>query len=164
MNKITLILCSIFALTIPITGCVAPQVAIQQEVLQTSRVLPYSKDKVWETVLRNSAEKGLVVKVLDKESGLITFEVTNLALGYSNRGQENYFYVPQIFLGIWNGAKIQSTVIINKIDENNTKIEVIHNYSAFENNVTKSWHTVRTTGKAENKFIDDISLDLIISN
>jgi hypothetical protein len=164
MTKIPLILCTLFAFAIPITGCVAPQVAVQQEILPTSRILPYSKDKVWETVLRAVQKKNLIVKVLDKESGLIIFEASGLALGYANRGQENYFYTPQIFLGVWNGAQVRPTVIVRKIDANQTSIEVINNYSAFESNVTKSWHTVKTNGKAESKFIDDISLDLIINN
>ena len=43
MTKIPLILCTLFAFAIPITGCVAPQVAVQQEILPEEKGISISK-------------------------------------------------------------------------------------------------------------------------
>ena len=74
------------------SGC-AMQPVVQTPPLETSRILPYSKDKVWASTVKVVSQK-LPIQVIEKDSGLISTQTAQLPLGYGNSGSQNYFYQP----------------------------------------------------------------------
>ncbi|NDW98377.1 hypothetical protein, partial [Acinetobacter baumannii] len=53
-----------------VVGC-ATQPVVPVQPLETSRVLPYSKDKVWASTVKVISQK-LPIQVIEKDSGLIS--------------------------------------------------------------------------------------------
>jgi hypothetical protein len=160
MNKffaLTTILLVLFS-----TGC-ATQPVMQTAPMETSRVLPYPKDKVWASTVKIVSQK-LPIQVIEKDSGLISTQTAQLPMGFNNTGYQNYFYQPNVFLGTWGGANIRLNVIVNPESSTSTNIKLDATYQALETNVTKSWIAARSNGQAENKIIDEIEQDLKNSN
>lgn len=149
--------------TLFVSGCATQAVTQQAPPLDTSRVLPYSKDKVWASTVKVISQK-LPIQVIEKDSGLISTQTAQLPIGYNNSGSQNYFYQPNIFLSTWGGANVRLNVIVNAESASSTSIKLDATYQALETNVTKSWVTARSNGQAENRFIDEIEQDLINSN
>ncbi|MBF9263102.1 hypothetical protein I0P11_18735 [Acinetobacter baumannii] len=145
-----------------LSGCATQQVA-QIAPLETSRTLPYSKDKVWASTVKIVSQK-LPIQVIEKDSGLISTQTAQLPMGFNNSGYQNYFYQPNIFLATWGGANVRLNVIVNPESASSTNIKLDATYQALETNVTKSWMAVRSNGQAENKIIDEIEQDLMKSN
>lgn len=160
MNKISCL--TIMSAIIISSGC-AMQPVVQTPPLETSRILPYSKDKVWTSTVKVVSQK-LPIQVIEKDSGLISTQTAQLPLGYGNSGSQNYFYQPNIFLSTWGGATTRLNVIVNPESSKSTSIKLDATYQALETNVTKSWITAASNGQFENKIIDEIEQDLIKSN
>ena len=133
------------------------------QTLDTSRVLPYSKDIVWASTVKVISEK-LPIQVIEKDSGLISTQTAQLPLGYGNSGYQNYFYQPQIFLSTWGGANARLNVLVSPEGTTSTNIKIDATYQALETNVTKSWVAARSNGQAENRILDEIEQDLMNSN
>ena len=144
------------------SGCATQPVA-QIAPLETSRTLPYSKDKVWASTVKIVSQK-LPIQVIEKDSGLISTQTAQLPMGFNNSGYQNYFYQPNVFLATWGGANVRLNVIVNPESSSSTNIKLDATYQALETNVTKSWMAVRSNGQAENKIIDEIEQDLMKSN
>ncbi|HFX6272261.1 hypothetical protein ACWPO0_19380 [Acinetobacter nosocomialis] len=145
-----------------VVGC-ATQPVVPVQPLETSRVLPYSKDKVWASTVKVISQK-LPIQVIEKDSGLISTQTAQLPLGYGNSGYQNYFYQPQIFLSTWGGANARLNVLVSPESTTSTNIKIDATYQALETNVTKSWVAARSNGQAENRILDEIEQDLMNSN
>jgi hypothetical protein len=78
-----------------LSGCATQPVA-QIAPLETSRTLPYSKDKVWASTVKIVSQK-LPIQVIEKDSGLISTQTAQLPMGFNNSGYQNYFYQPNVF-------------------------------------------------------------------
>lgn len=145
-----------------LSGC-ATQPIIQSPPLETSRIFPYNKDKVWASTVKIISQK-LPIQVIEKDSGLITTQNAQLPLGFNNTGYQNYFYQPNIFLSTWGGANARLNIFINPESSTSTSIKLDATYQALETNVSKSWINVKSNGQLENKIINEIEQDLINSN
>ena len=83
-------------------------------LIDGSRTLPYSKDKVWASTVKIVSQK-LPIQVIEKDRGLISTQTAQLAMGFNNSGYQTYFYQPHIFLATWGGANVRLNVIVRLV-------------------------------------------------
>jgi hypothetical protein len=134
-----------------IAGCAAPYVA----PLSTSMEFKSTKDQVWPILISEIAPK-YPVRVAQKDSGLITCDTVLLPGGMFNMGEWKYAQEPNMFLATWDGLRMNLTAIVLDRQNGGCNVSINIHFEAFENNVSKSWVAVRTTGVIEHEILESI--------
>ena len=140
-----------------LTGCATgPQ--DRATPLATSRSYAAPFDKVWGALVAE-VSADCPVQNVDKASGLITSQQMSFGGSYGGwRTLEIYAYQPKAFLATWTGGTRGSlTFYVSSADPTNTTIRVTARFEAFEDNVSKSWHTWESNGVLENKYLGKVS-------
>ena len=147
--------CLLAAIPLLLTGCVAPQQAVQP----TSRAFFAGKDKVWPAIV---SEIGLdyPIKAVEKDSGLITTESVSVPAGYGNSNMGQWVLPPGGFLATWDGLRVSLSAVVEEVEPGRTQVTLRAHYEAFESNVSKSWIVCQSNGSLENQIFDKIAVRL----
>lgn len=144
-----------------VSGCASAPTKKSLPPVSTYEVLEKPFDEVWAAAVSCVASKVDVDRV-EKDSGLITSK--RLTFGSSFSGWvtlEKYAYTPKVLMATWSGGtEVTLTFLISPINESRTSLKVTGRFRAFENNVTKSWHTWESNGRYEREYIDEIKSSL----
>jgi len=142
-----------------LTGGCATIPNAPQAALPTSMVFEATKDKVWPLLI---AEVGLnyPIAAVEKESGLLTTDFVNMPAGFDNRNMRKWVFPPGGFFATWAGLRMKMNIMVVKIEEGKTKVNIRAHYEAFESNVSKSWIVCRTNGAMESEILARIKEQL----
>lgn len=140
-----------------LSGCAA----MVKPTIQDSFTIDKSFDVVWKATVATFAEKSIPIKVIEKDSGIITTEQIIFAKGFNTEREViGVAEKPSIFLGTWNQGKYYLSVFVVNNDNKTTKITITAHIEAFENNVSKSWHECYSKGIFEKNIYDSIMAKL----
>ena len=155
--KNTIIAAYLLATAILFTGCVTPPPV---EKPPTSRIFSLPKDKVWPQLVAQIAPL-YPIKVIEKESGLLTTDFVNMPVGYNNAGQTQWIYSPEGFLTTWAGLRMSLTAMAVETEPGKTQVTITPHFEAFENNVSKAWQVCESNGSLENDILNKVAGTLI---
>jgi hypothetical protein len=139
--------------TVSLAGCVTTP---QQPPLSTDQTFDAPKSVVW-PLLISEVSLNYPVKVVEKESGLLTTDFVSLPAGYGNMDMGRWVYSPGVFLGTYDGLRMNLTALVTEPEPGKTHVVIRTHYEAFENNVTKSWIVCQSNGSLEHGMLADIA-------
>jgi hypothetical protein len=128
--------------------------------LRTSETFVASKDRVWPLLV---SEVGLEypVRVIEKESGLISTDWVDLPAGFNNMGATQWIFPPGGFLATWDGLRMNMKIMAVETEPGKTQVTVNCHYEAFESNVQKTWLVAQSNGAVENAILSKIERQLL---
>lgn len=143
------------ALLIISAGCATPQQGPNLDSLSNSMTFNASKDEVWPLVV---AEIGMryPVRVVEKDSGLITTDFANINVGYNNAQMKNYANPPRTLLATWNGMRVTLSTLVTEPEPGKSQVKINAKYEAFEDNVYRAWLACQSNGGLENDILKRI--------
>jgi len=122
-----------------ITGCAEITELLKPTPVQDTEVIQGSFDNVWKATISALTEMGLPIKLIDKESGLITTEFVQLSRSeindiasppyFKHRWTEGKYttYKPS-----WTEGKYNLNILATSSDENATKVKIVLHIEVFE--------------------------------
>jgi hypothetical protein len=132
----------VFALVVFLAGCSVKQFPVKNQYLAG----PYqttsssSKDETWEKIIDFFSQKGLPIKLIDKSSGLIVSEASNLPVTVEgNQG---------------NLSDPNAWVVVPAVNDKFKKKLII---APYHGNVTGEWN-IRIKSTDENKTLINVNL------
>lgn len=141
-------------LLLALLGCeTMPQ---QHSTLATSREFNAPLETVWPLLVTEVASK-YPVKVVEKQSGLLTTDFVMMPAGFNNSGAKQWVYQPSVFLGTWNGLRMNLSAIATQPQPGKTLVSLNTHFEAFEDNVNKGWMGCETKGTLEDSMLNDIA-------
>ena len=132
-------------------GCATPAEA-PRATLRTSATFDAPKDRVW-PLLVSGMGLDYPVRVIEKESGLISTDWVTLPAGYNNMNAQRRVSPPGGFLATWNGLRMNMKVVAVETSPGKTLVTINCHYEAFENNVHKTWLVAESNGSIENAIL-----------
>jgi hypothetical protein len=142
-------------------GCVTtPQ---QHTKLPTSREFNAPMDAVW-PLLVNEIASQYQIKVIEKQSGLLTTDFISMPAGFNNANSQQWVYQPSVFLSTWNGLRMNLSAVATQPQTNKTVISLTAHFEAFEDNIYKQWLVCDTRGSLESGILDAINAKLDVSH
>jgi hypothetical protein len=161
MKKLTTII-YLIALATALVGCATNQDQPQVS-LPTSKTYDAPKGKIWPLIVARIAEN-YPVKVIEKDSGLITTEFVAMQVGVNNRGAEKFIIKPRVSIfSTWGGLRMNMSVLVSEPENGKTLVTFHTHYEAFEDNLTHSWMICDSTGYLENDILESISAKLPVT-
>lgn len=131
----------------------------QQTKLPTSREFNAPIDAVWPQLVSEIASK-YPVKVVEKQSGLLATETVMMPAGWNNSDAKQWVYQPSVFLGTWNGLRLNLTAVATSPTKDKTTVALTAHFEAFEDNVMKSWMVCDTKGTLEDSILNAVAAKL----
>jgi hypothetical protein len=146
---------TVLILLVCLAGC---QKELVRPEIKNTEVINAPFDDVWRSTIEVISDlPGLPIETIEKESGLITTQMTNININDINE----WAVKPSIFLGIWAGGRCKISVYTAPVNESTTKLKISTHFEALESYMTKSWHTCYSNGKLEEKLLGLIKAKLI---
>jgi len=148
---------SVFSL---LSGC-ATTPTIPNEPIQDTIIIDKSYNTVWKAVINVVTEFKDPIKVVEKDSGLITTDFVIYANGFlAENDIKRLCYLPKIMLSDWVIGKYFYTINISKIDESKTQIKIITHLESFEKRMTGKWYLCESRGVIENNIFNKLREEL----
>jgi hypothetical protein len=140
-------------------SCGAPDAIPARQQQRTSAVFNAPKDKVWALLI---AEVGLSypIQAIEKASGLVTTQMGTMNAGFNNQYMGKWVFPPSVFLGTWDGLRVQMRIVVSEPEPNKTQVVINCLFDAYESNVIKTWVQAQTNGAVENGILTNIEQKL----
>jgi hypothetical protein len=138
-------------------GCMPP-VEVPVVPQPTLAVFPVSKAKAWPAIV---AVLGIEfpIQVIEKESGLITTRMSNMALPASQWAKN--CEDARDFENPWNNLRMDLRLLAEEREPGKTQITLICHYEAFkQSSYPRGWTVVPTRGKLEDDLLNKIQARL----
>jgi hypothetical protein len=121
--------------------------------------LPASKNNIWPLLV---SEVGLSypVRVIEKDSGLISTDWVNLPAGFNNMNAGRWIMPIRGFLATWDGLRMNMKIMAVETEPGKTMVTVNCHFEAFEDNVQKAWLIAHTNGAIENAILTTVEQKL----
>jgi len=154
-------------LSILLCGCVVPQPTSPPPA---ERTYDATKAVVWPRLV-SAIEGDYPVKVVDKETGLITTDFVLLPSGFSGCEMIRWVYPPDfsdcqmirsvdpsdVMLPEWAGLRMKLTARVSEPQAGQTRVSIRTQYEAFENSVFKCWVACNSIGSLENDILGGLA-------
>lgn len=141
-----------------LSGCeTAPQAPPQPE--RTSAIFNSSKDRVW-PLLVTQVGLDYPVRVIEKESGLISTDWVTLPAGFNNMYAKQWIYPINALFPTWNGLRMNMKVVVVQTEPQKTSVTINCHYEAYENNAQNAWLVGDSNGSIENSILSKIESQL----
>lgn len=139
-----------------LAGCATPPPSAP---VQNSRTLNAPKSAVWPLVV-TEISGSYPVKVIEKESGLLTTDWVILPAGFNNANAANWVKPPGGLLATWGGLRATLSVNVIENEPGKTTVSIRPHYEALENNVVNGWIVCESNGNLESKLFSNIEAKL----
>lgn len=118
-----------------------------------------SKEQVW-PLLVAKVSVGHPIRVIEKDSGLITTDWVNMSAGFNNMYARHWVIPPGGFLATWAGLRMNMRILVAETAPGATTVTIHCHYEAFENNVQKAWVLADSNGAVESAILSAIEKQL----
>jgi hypothetical protein len=116
-------------------------------------------DEVWRATVSTLAEMALPIESIEKEKGLITTRYVRFTSGWAAPKEIDLVaQKPSVFLGTWSAGRYTLTVLARANGKDSTKVKITTYIEAFEEYMTRDWHTCYSKGVIEKQIFDSIEL------
>lgn len=143
-QQITLLLLAL------VCACALPQPSSRQP-LPTAATYAASKNAVWVAVMSEIAIN-FRVQTLDRESGFLGLETTDISIG-PGQSMTEWVFMPDVLLGHWQALSLSMNILVEELDANMTRVTIRADYQALETNVYRAWIPCETNGRLEHKML-----------
>jgi len=132
-------------------------VPVDKPIISDTFVINRPFAKVWGATVATLAENSIPIKVIEKESGIITTEQIVFASGFgSDEKIQRIAQLPYVFMSVWNSGKYYLSIYITAGEQDTTNIKITTHIEGYESNPTKRWHECFSKGVLENELHDSI--------
>ena len=142
-------------IAIGLSGCATPAPKQSLPPLQTAETFESPKFAVWPLVVEEISQQ-YPIKVIEKDSGLITTEFVSINAGFANNNAWRYVQPPGGFLATYDGLRVTLTAIVTEVETNKTRVNLKTHYEAFEDNVSHSWKVCESNGSLESAMLQKV--------
>jgi hypothetical protein len=153
MKKITLILFAIFV------GCATTPA--DKPTIKDTQVIRASFDEVWRAAVSTFAEMALPIQSMDKGNGFITIGDVRFTSGWAAPKEiDRVAQKPSVLLGTWSGGRYTLSVLMRPSGKDSTQVKITTRIEAYEEYMTRDWHTCYSKGVIEKQIFDSIESKL----
>jgi len=142
-----------FLVIVIFVGCASIPPPAPTEPIQDTFIIAGNLSEVWTVILDSLTTLSIPIRVIEKESGLISTDMVIFASGYNClKTIDEYAVHPTIILDVWDSGRLSLNIIAIQKEEGLTQIKIVPHIETFESNVTKSWHICQSRGTFERNF------------
>ena len=113
-----------------------------------------------DTTLVAQVSQHYPVKVIEKDSGLMTTDIVSINAGFMNSQARRWIVLPGGFLATYQGLRMTLTVLVTEPEPGKTTVNLRTHYEAFEDNVSHAWVVCESNGSLENDLLREIALQI----
>jgi hypothetical protein len=150
MKTITLILFAVFV------GCATTPA--EKPTIKDTQVIQSSFDEVWRAAVSTFAEMALPIQSMDRGNGSITIGVVRFTSGWAAPKEiDQVAQKPSVLLGTWSAGRYTLSVLMRPRGKDSTQVNITTRIEAYEEYMTRDWHTCHSKGVIEKQIFDSIA-------